>query len=126
MAKAKKEKQKDINTLDKQLEKLQKLVDNMVEYASDVVKEYDADLSDSEISGSLNDLSSVVTEISEDSPFLDDLFKGDSWKRVLKATIPHINLDENPPPTKKETDEEINSEEDGTDYHTGPDGHYKK
>jgi hypothetical protein len=36
----------------------------------------------------------MVTEISEDSPYLDEVFKGDAWKKVLKATIPNIDLED--------------------------------
>ena len=84
----------DTDILDGQLDDLQKLVNDMIEHASEVVKEYDIDLSDPALSGSISDLSSMVTEISEDSPYLDEVFKGEAWKKVLKATIPNIDLED--------------------------------
>ena len=34
-------------------------------------------------------LSSSITQINENSPFLDEIFEGDSWKKVIK-NIPSI------------------------------------
>ena len=63
----------------KQEKKLQKMINDMLDVAADVVKEYkDIDISE------LQELSGSVTQIHEDSPFLDGIFKGDSWKRVMK------------------------------------------
>ena len=64
----------------------------MTKYASDLVEEFDVDLSD--VSGSINDMTNMVTQINSESPYLDDIFKGDSWKKVLKATVPGVNLDD--------------------------------
>ena len=77
MAKKKEEK---IELLTKEQEKqLQNMVNNMLDIASNVVKEYDdLDLSD------LQALSGSVTQINENSPFLDEIFEGESWKRVIK------------------------------------------
>ena len=51
----------------------------MLDSAADVVKEYkDLDFSE------LNKISSSITQIHEDSPFLDGIFKGKSWKKVVK------------------------------------------
>ena len=59
--------------------KLQKMVNDMLDVAADVVEEYDnIDLSE------LQDISGSVTQIHEDSPFLDGIFKGESWKKVIK------------------------------------------
>ena len=49
--------------------------------ASDLSKEYD-DLDMSE----LNEMSGSITQINENSPFLDEIFKGDSWKKVIKQS----------------------------------------
>ena len=95
-----------LDLLDSQIAELQKLVDGMVENASELVDEYQGDLSDAELSGSLGDLSSMITEINEDSPYLDELFKGDSWKKVLKATIPGINLDDLEENKKKDKEDD--------------------
>ena len=73
-------KKKKIEILSKeQEEKLQNMVNNMLNAAADVVKDYkNVDTSELEaISGS-------ITQIHEDSPFLDGIFKGKSWKRVIK------------------------------------------
>ena len=59
--------------------KLQKMVNDMLDIAGDVVEEYDnLDISE------LQAISGSVTQIHEDSPFLDKIFKGKSWKRVIK------------------------------------------
>ena len=59
------------------------MVKDMLEIASNVVEEYD-DLDLSELS----ELSSSITQIHEDSPFLDEIFKGDEWKKVIKNIPP--------------------------------------
>ena len=70
-----------------QEKKLNRMVKDMLEIASDVVGEYD-DLDLSELS----ELSGSITQINESSPFLNDLFEGDSWKKVL-SSIPPIPKD---------------------------------
>ena len=63
-----------------QQKELQNMINGMLDTASDLAKEYkDLDLSE------LNSLSGSITQISENSPFLNDLFKGDSWKKVSKT-----------------------------------------
>ena len=91
---------KKIELLTKEQEnQLQKLVNDMLDIASNVVGEYeDLDLSE------LQALSGSVTQIHEDSPFLDEVFEGDSWKRVIK----NMNT-----PIKKSKDED---EEDLEEY----------
>ena len=64
---------------EKQEKQLQDMVNNMLDIAADVVEDYkDVDLSE------LQALSGSITQIHEDSPFLDGIFKGKSWKRVIK------------------------------------------
>jgi predicted nuclease with TOPRIM domain len=64
---------------EKQQEELQNMVEGMFDVASDLAKEYgELDISE------LNELSSSITQISQESPFLDEIFKGDSWKKVMK------------------------------------------
>ena len=70
-----------------QEKKLDRMVKDMLEIASDVVEEYD-DLDLSELS----ELSGSITQINENSPFLDEIFKGDAWKKVIK-NIPPIPKD---------------------------------
>tara|TARA_Y100000310_G_C20445192_1_gene698049 strand:- start:15 stop:347 length:333 start_codon:yes stop_codon:yes gene_type:complete len=98
-----KEIKKDIDAITNQMGDLQKIVDEMIGHAAEVVKEYDLDLSP--VSGSVSDLSSLVTQISEDSPYMNEVFKGDAWKKVLQATVPNIDL----------TDMEENKKEDKKD-----------
>tara|TARA_Y100000593_G_scaffold85186_1_gene161880 strand:- start:394 stop:672 length:279 start_codon:yes stop_codon:yes gene_type:complete len=76
---AKKDKKEFKLLTDEQENQLQKMVNDMLEVAADVVEEYD-DLDLSEIQA----LSGSITQIHEDSPFLDGIFKGKSWKRVVK------------------------------------------
>ena len=71
-----------------QEKKLQSMVTDMLDIADSVVDEYesmdmdlDLDLSElSELSGSLGS----ITQIHESSPFLDEIFKGEQWKKVIK------------------------------------------
>jgi hypothetical protein len=62
----------------------------MLGIASNVVDEYEGlDLSSlSELSQSLGS----VVQINESSPFLDEVFKGDAWKKIVK-NIPSISKD---------------------------------
>ena len=83
-------KKKKITLLSKEQQKvLETMATDLTDIAANIIKDYeDLDLSDlglSELSGSLNQ----ITQVHEDSPFLDELLKGDSWKRVLKH-IPNI------------------------------------
>lgn len=59
----------------KQKEELQRLTEELSDLSIEVVKDYK--LNPSETSGS-------SVEIHEDSPFLDERFEGDKWKRVLR------------------------------------------
>ena len=70
----------DDNLLTKlQEQKLQKMVNDMLDVAGDLVEEY-KDLDISELAA----ISSSITQVHEDSPFLTDIFKGESWKKVIK------------------------------------------
>jgi hypothetical protein len=69
----------------KQKEELQRLTDEISELAIEVIDDYESNLS--EISGS-------VVEIHEDSPFLDEGFEGNKWKRVLRD-IPIKSTEDN-------------------------------
>ena len=70
-----------------QEKKLDRMVKDMLEIASNVVEEYDGlDLSE------LSDLTGSITQINENSPFLDEIFKGDAWKKVIK-NIPTMPTD---------------------------------
>ena len=62
----------------KQKEELQKLIDELNNVAKDVFDDYE--LNPSEISGS-------VVEINQNSPFLDEEFKGDGWKKVIRGSV---------------------------------------
>ena len=78
-------KDKKTELLSKEQEKkLQDMVNDMLNIAADVVEDYnDLDLSE------LQSLSGSLTQIHEDSPFLDGIFKGNAWKRVIK-NIPKV------------------------------------
>jgi hypothetical protein len=77
----KKPKDKELKLLtDKQEKELQEMVNGMLDIAANVVNEYDnLDLEDLEM------LSGSMTQIHETSPFLNDIFKGKSWKRVITS-----------------------------------------
>ena len=62
----------------KQKEELKRLVDEIINLSTEVVEDYE--LNPSDISGSL-------VEINENSPFLDEEFKGDGWKRVIRGSV---------------------------------------
>ena len=75
---AKKKKDKFELLSEEQETQLQNMVDGMFDLAATLVDEYDdLDLSD------LEALSGSITQIHETSPFLNEIFKGDSWKRVI-------------------------------------------
>ena len=83
---AKKKEKKNIISNEQQ-KTLEKLTTELLGIAANVVEEYD-DLDLSELS----DLSGSITQINENSPFLDKIFKGDAWKKVIK-NIPSIPKD---------------------------------
>ena len=87
-----------------QQKKLEKMTKDMLDIASSVVEEY-KDLDLSELSGIGAELSSSIdsiTQINENSPFLDEIFEGDSWKKIIK-NLPTM-------PTDPEEDKEDASE----------------
>ncbi len=71
----------------KQKEELQKLTDELMNLSTEVVEDYEE--IPSELSGS-------VVQINENSPFLDIVFDGNKWKKVIKniPNIPKTNPDE--------------------------------
>ena len=82
-----------------QEKKLDRMVKDMLEIASDVVEEYgDLDLSE------LSELSGSITQINADSPFLDEIFEGDAWKKVIK------NIPSTPEVPDQDTEEEDDTE----------------
>ena len=91
-------KKKNKNPLlsEEQESQLQKMVNDMLDMAANVIEEYDDDVEDLELDD-LRALSGSLTQIHEDSPFLDELLKGDSWKRVIKniPTIPKTQKEDN-------------------------------
>ena len=106
MAKVKKEKQKELNIIEEifpksKMKELESLVAEMVKAAAEVVEEYkdDDDIGEaiSEMSSSLGQISgSDVIQIHEDSPFLDEVWKGDAWKSIIKSGAPQ------PPQTEED------------------------
>ena len=75
----------------KQKEELQRLTDELSDLSTELVEDYE--LNPSDMSGSL-------TQINENSPFLDVVFGGDKWKRVIK------NIQEIPDNLKEDNDTE--------------------
>ena len=77
--------------LNKEQEKqLQNMVNDMLDIAGDLVEEYKEDLPELD---DLHMLSGSITQIHESSPFLNEIFKGDSWKRVM-ANLPPVSKKE--------------------------------
>tara|TARA_Y100000034_G_C6595693_1_gene258953 strand:+ start:232 stop:537 length:306 start_codon:yes stop_codon:yes gene_type:complete len=76
---------------EKQEKELQNIASEMVSLADRLVQEFQEDI-DLDKFKDLSELSSSlaqqVTQIHEDSPFLDELFEGDTWKRVIKNIPP--------------------------------------
>ena len=70
----------------KQKEELQRLTDEMMNLSTEVIDNYEE--IPSELSGS-------VIQINENSPFLDTVFDGNKWKKVIK-NIPEVpeNIEE--------------------------------
>ena len=100
----KKKNKKEIEFMNEEHQaEFQKMINDMLDIASNVIEEYkeiegDMDLDLDEIRD-LSALSSSVTQIHIDSTFLDEVFQGDSWKRVIK-NIPEV------PKTKEDDDTE--------------------
>ena len=57
---------------------LQKAIDDIMKEAKDVVEDYTKN--PSEISGSM-------VHVNQNSPYLDEAFKDDSWKKVIKGSV---------------------------------------
>ena len=81
----------DIESLisEEQQKKLQDLANEMINIASNLISEYEDEDGELDIigadslSGSLEKLNQI-TQIHEDSPFLNEILEGDSWKNVIK------------------------------------------
>jgi hypothetical protein len=95
-----KKKKKRINLLTKKQEKqLRKMAEEMLNIAANVVEEYEGAFEDLD---DLSELSGSITQINENSPYLDEIFEGDSWKKVIKNVSPLI--------TKQKKDKEDDTE----------------
>ena len=64
------------------------MAEEMLALAVEVKEEYGEELD----IDALNEMSSSITQIHEDSPFLDEIFKGDSWKKVIKRMEPNVPI----------------------------------
>ena len=97
---SKKKKKIEFEFMNKEQEtKLKKMVTDMLEIAGNVIDEYKniegaEELELDEIKDLAN-LSGSLTQIHEDSPYLDEIFKGESWRRVMKniPTTPNTEED---------------------------------
>ena len=67
----------------KQKKELQRLTDEIMNLSTEVIEDYEK--MPTELSGS-------ITQINENSPFLNERFKDESWKKVIK-NIPLIPND---------------------------------
>ena len=82
---------------------LAKITQELLGLAKQVKEEFgeDDNVNAEEFDEQINEMSASITQIHEDSPYLDEIFKGDAWKKVIKtsAPIPPIK------PIQKEDDE---------------------
>ena len=62
----------------KQKEELQRLANEIMNLSAEVVEDYK--LTPSEMSGS-------TVQVNENSPFLDEEFKGEGWKKVIRGSV---------------------------------------
>ena len=62
----------------KQKDELQKLTEELMNLSTEVVEDYK--LNPSEISSS-------TIHINESSPFLNEEFKGDGWKKIIRGSV---------------------------------------
>ena len=74
----------------KQIDELQMMLTDMIDTARTVQEEFheemaamakDGDLTESDISASIDE----VIQVSENSPYMDEMIKTDEWKKVLKG-----------------------------------------
>ena len=89
MAKTKKERNSILT--EKQEKELQHMATEMLSLADNLVQEFKTDINldkFKDLSELSSSLAEQVIQIHEDSPFLDELFKGDAWKRVIKNIPP--------------------------------------
>ena len=62
----------------KEQKELQKLIDEINEEAKSIVEDYSQN--PSEISGS-------IVQVNQNSPFLEETFKGKSWRKVIQGGV---------------------------------------
>ena len=91
MAKKKKNKIEPLVS-EEQQKKLQALANEMITIASNLIDEYEDEDLDFSSLASLSGSAQFITQIHEDSPYLDDVFKGEAWKKIIKniPTMPEI------------------------------------
>lgn len=80
---------------------LSKITEELLGLAKQVKEEFGEDNMD-EFDEQMNEMSASITQIHEDSPYLDEIFKGDSWKKVIKTGTPIPPIK----PMKKEDNED--------------------
>lgn len=80
---------------------LSKITEELLGLAKQVKEEFGEDNMD-EFDEQMNEMSASITQIHEDSPYLDEVFKGDSWKKVIKTGTPIPPIK----PMKKEDNED--------------------
>ena len=93
---AKKKKDSFESTFGKEIKKdLEKIVNDMLEVAKNIVEEYD--ISGDQISGSIGE----IIQVHEDSPYLKEMFDSEQWKKVLNPNLsekPEVNKEKDEKP----------------------------
>tara|TARA_Y100001963_G_scaffold101830_1_gene140080 strand:- start:201 stop:593 length:393 start_codon:yes stop_codon:yes gene_type:complete len=74
----------------KQISDLENMLNDMIGMAKVVQEEFNEEMSQMAENGDIteNDLSASIEEViqvSENSPYMDEMLKGDEWKKVLKG-----------------------------------------
>ena len=64
--------------VDRLKEELKKLIDEITQEAKNVIEDY---------SDNPSKMSGSAVQINENSPFLDEIFEGNSWKKVIKGSV---------------------------------------
>ena len=85
------------DALDEAKVKLQEITDDIMGVAKDVKKEFD-DEENENVDNKMKNYEkemgkAIATIVHENSPYLDEMFKGEDWKKVLKPNAPMPFID---------------------------------
>tara|TARA_Y100000401_G_C8221831_1_gene173712 strand:- start:258 stop:596 length:339 start_codon:yes stop_codon:yes gene_type:complete len=83
---------------------LSKITQELLGLAKQVKEEFgeDDNMNMDEFDEQMNEMSASITQIHQDSPYLDEMFEGDAWKKVIKTGTPIPPIK----PMKKEDNED--------------------